>query len=167
MNEDLDQLEFHPGVREQIRILHELFVAHSGKGLFDNDDVEFDRSRCSTNLLKFRVARRNSNSVELDFHLQSDGLRIDIDGYDEAWDCSLKRIEREAPEIRILLERLITTPILIEYKGGARFINLFHNDGTRYAIWSLQSFSALLLRGYWKSQLIDQHLFDPIYPPAK
>ncbi|HKP69444.1 MAG TPA: hypothetical protein VJV05_09180 [Pyrinomonadaceae bacterium] len=163
MNTSLRNLEFSQGVQSQLRILNKVLREHSKTELFDNPDIQFELDWCSQNFLVFTLSRPNSNSVELRFHLLPDGMRIDFDGYQEAWEVPAATIERDNTTEEVL-ERLIASPILVEYKGGAKFVNLFNTDGSRFAVWALQSFPALLFRGYWKSQSIDQHLFDPIYP---
>jgi hypothetical protein len=100
----------------------------------------------------------------LDFHLEADGMRLDFENYDEAWDIPISEINGNESRVKDVLERLITCPILVEYKGRAQFVNLFNRDGSRFDIRGLQSFFALICRGYWKPQSMNQHLFSPIYP---
>lgn len=89
-------------------------------------------------------------------------MRIDIETHAE----SCEFVEQEILEDVIVTETLISlicSPVMVERKGIATFVNLFTPDGSKFAIWALQSFVALVTRGYWKSQSIDQHLFEPIY----
>jgi hypothetical protein len=163
MSESPRNLEFHEAVRNQIRILDDIFDNVGVPGIFENPDVTFDPYWCVEHYLKFKLFRSNGNSVALDFHLAADGMRLDFENYDEAWDISISEINRDNLRVKEILERLITCPILVEYKGRALFVNLFNRDGSRFDIWGLQSYSALICRGYWKPQSINQHLFSPIY----
>ncbi len=164
---NLKEFDFHEIVGRQIRIINEILHSVGAGNIFDNADVTFDEWLQSENYLKFKLLRYKRNSIVVDFHFQSDGMRIDVEGNDESYDFSRETILNEEPKVKEILERLISCPILIESKGNSSFVNLFNPDGSRFAVWSLQSFSGLFFRGYWKSQMMDQHLFDPIYPSTQ
>lgn len=156
-----ERLEFHEVVVEQIELFNSILGEKGIPKLFQNPDVKVDKWWQFEHYLKFRISR--ANSATLDFHFAADGLRIDFNGYDEAYEVTSKVILEEKSKVRKLLQSLICCPILVESKGGAQFVNLFNPDGSRYAIWALQSLGGLL-GGYWKSLDIDQRLYDPVYP---
>jgi len=160
---DIAKLNFVGLVLVQVEILNSIFAEVGAAGIFENPDITFDPHWCNEWYLKFHLSRPDTNSVSLDFHLMADGLRIDFESYPEAHEYSEKHIKECQDEIKNTLFRLLTGFILVEYKGNAQFVNLFNDDGSQYGIWSLGSFCTLVTHGYWKSQSIDQHLFEPIY----
>lgn len=156
-------LNYDPVVREQINILEEVFSELGVSGLFENKDITFDENLVLEHYLKFNLHRQSRNAVELDFHLQH-GMSIDFQGLPESVEFSKDDVLNNPAKIKEVLVPLLSSPILVEYKGSAQFVNLFNHDGSRFAIWTLQSFLTLITGGYWKSQSVDQHLFEPIYP---
>ena len=159
---DPSQVEYARLVRKQIELLNEILHECDAPGIFENPYITFDNWWVSENCLKFRIFREDNISVLLDFYLEGDGMRIDVEGYPESREFPEKEI-LEKSEVRKLLIALLCCPVLVERKGKAMFVNLFNPDGSKYAIWSLQSFGALITMGYWKSLRIDQHLHSPIY----
>jgi hypothetical protein len=159
---NLKTLKLHPVVEKQVRIFDEFLSEVGAASLFENPYVDWD-DLTFENYLKFRLWRPDRNSVTFDFHFKPDGMQIDVFGFPEAYEFAERDILEES-KVREMLERLITCPVLVERKRGSQFVNLFNPDGSRYAIWSLQSFTGLIFRGYWKSQTIDQNLYEPIYP---
>lgn len=164
--EKIRTMEFHDVVAKQLQIINDIFGEVGVDGLFENSDIVWDESWCFDNYLKFRLSRPDRNSLMLDFHLQSDGMQLDLEGYQEAYEFSAKEVAT-GTHVTEVLERLICNSVLVERKGGAQFVNLFNRDGSRYAIWALQSFTGLIFRGYWKSLSIDQFLYEPIYPRTR
>jgi len=164
MPDNPENINFDPNVLNQIVIINDVFRTLGVPGIFENPDVFFDEFLVLESYLKFNLYRPHNNSVELDFHLMSDGMRIDFEQFPEAFEFSSKDIASKSPNVSELLRSLLRNSILVEYKGNARYVNLFNDAGNNYLICSLGSFPTLLVGGYWKSQNIDQHLFDPIYP---
>lgn len=161
---ELKKLDYHPLVREQIEILDEVLRELEVPGMFENKEICFDEFLRFESYLKFNLPQTRSNTVELDFHLMQDGMRIDFQDYSEALEFSETDILERRSKVRDTILPLLSEPILVEYKGNSRYVNLFNRDGSRFAIWSLGSIATMITGGYWKSQSIDQHLFDPIYP---
>ena len=156
--------EYAPLVQKQIVIINEVLDDVGVAGLFKNDDFTIDFDMSAINYLKFNLCRRGSNSVELDFHLASDGMSIDFQGLPESFEFSTSIIENTPSDVKKFVASLVSGPILVEYKGGAQYVNMFNRDGSRFGISALQSFVTIITRGYWKWQSTDQHLFEAIYP---
>lgn len=163
---DPKKINYLPLVKRQLEILNAILRDCGVPEIFDNPDITFDEWWVHDSYLKFKLFRGGQNSIMLDFHLQADGMRIDIETYEEAVEFAEDDLLNDY-QGRQILERLICGPILIERKGKAIFVNLFNTDGSRFEIWAYQSWVALAVGGYWKSQTMDQHLFDPIYSQLK
>lgn len=164
MPKDSKDFEFEKNIREQIELLNHVLGDVGAPGIFENPHIAFDERWCFERYLKFRISRQDNNSVTLDFHLMTDGMRLDFDHYQEAYEFSIENLDMRCSNIKETLKRLFSGPILVEYKGSAQFVNLFNDDGSRYAIWNLGSLLTLLTGTYRKSQEMRQHLFSPIYP---
>jgi len=161
--DSIDRVEFCAEVRENIDFINEIFTDLGALELFENPDVTFIEAWIFETLLAFTLFRAN-NSVTLDFHLMPDGIRIDFEGYNEAYEVGNKDLRKDRDSVFRTIKTLLCEPIMVEYKGNAMFVNLFNSDGSRYAIWSLGSIFTLITGHYLKSQAIKQHLFSPIYP---
>ncbi|MBX3296550.1 MAG: hypothetical protein KF762_12660 [Acidobacteria bacterium] len=160
------EMNYDPLVKRQVEIINAILSDCGAPEIFDNPDITFDEWWIHHYYLKFKLMRVGHNSIMLDFHLQADGMRVDIETYDEAVEFDERDLLDESKGKKTL-QRLICGPVLIERKGGAMFVNLFNPDGSRYEIWAYQSWMALAAGGYWKTQTIDQHLFNPIYSQLK
>lgn len=154
--------DYAPVVQEQIEIINEVLDEVGMTKLFENPNVVIKASYDS--YLEFNISRNGSNSVELDFDLANDGMSIGFQGFPESFEFSKAYIQNSRSKVKQFVASLLTCPILVEYKGGTQYVNMFNPDGSRFGISALQSFFTLITGGYWKSQNMDQHLFEPLFP---
>lgn len=97
--------------------------------IFENPNFTFSKDSSGTNSLGFQIVSSKNNSVILDIFLESDGIRIDIDGISEAFEWSNKDIKNSKEKVAKLIKYLFTGYILIETQNASRFIQIFDAEG--------------------------------------
>lgn len=143
-------------------ILSEIIV----QPISENADFTINKDSSGTYSLDIKVNSKSQNVAELDIFLQSDGIRIDVDGIPELFEWGNKHLEVSKDEAIATIKNIFTGYFLIERSGRSIFINLFDTNGFHYKTISRNNFLHFLTGTYLKTNSF-QRLFLPIYPLNK
>jgi len=84
--------------------------------IFENDHFEIDSESVRSHFVKVRT--NGPDTCPNEFYFEEDSLRVDIAGINEAFEFNADYIDQNRNDLREFLRILLTSFILIEFKGS-------------------------------------------------
>ena len=123
------EFDLHREIIDQINLFNEILTSLKTSAIFENSDFQLDRDSAGTNSIRFTVKSPKKNTAQMWLFLESDGVRLDIDGMNELFEWSNESIKQSKEKFINFIQLLLTGYILIETRGASRFIQIFNEDG--------------------------------------
>lgn len=160
----LEKLEFDFELGEpivtQIRLLDKVLSELNVAELNENPDFIFNRESAGTFSLRCQLSPSDKNTVNMHLFFEGDGLRIDIDGIPEAFEWSIKQLQKSENEVVNFIKELFTSHILMEYYPSRTTMSFFDSNGVRTDKFVLRRYFSFA--GIFRKEP-EQSIYFPIY----
>ena len=161
---DKPAYDFDERIQSHVKFFDEVLAALGHSGVFKNPDFEFGKDGSGFGQALFDVrSTTQANAVGMWLHFTTEGIRLDLDGMNELFEWSADEIYRSPQKISEFLIRIFTGYILIETRGGKRFLEIFDSQGQFFEWTSYNDFLHMLTGMHIAKYKTDRRLFLPFY----
>lgn len=161
------EFELHREVIDKIAIFNQILTGLNNTSILENSDFILDRDSAGTNSLRFTVKSPKKNTAQMWLFLESDGVRLDIDGMNELFEWSNEFIKKSREKFVDFIQNLFTGYIIIETRGASRFVQIFNEDGFFEHSSSYNNLFHMLTGLYLFRHKSCRRLYLPIYSKSE
>jgi hypothetical protein len=101
----------------QVELIDEVLRLISAPKLFENPAFLIDWASSGFYRLVINTPSKNVGTVPIILFLEGDGIRLDVAGFDEAFEWTTEEVFRSRDEVVLFFKRLFTSFVLVESIG--------------------------------------------------
>ncbi len=129
-NINLSNYEFDEQLLANVRLFDEVLEELGEPPLLENKNFStFLDFPIAPHYLALEVVSKQENTLPITIWFEANDLGIDIDQIPETFEWSEKQINESKEKVTDLIRNLFTGYVLIETRGGSKFIQIFDANG--------------------------------------
>lgn len=127
---NLKEFEFDEQLLSNVKLFDEVLNEVGEAPLFENQNFTVWSSHgVLPSYLVMETTNNKSNNLPIMIWFEGEDLRIDINNIPETFEWTKKQIDEDRSSVIELIRNLFTGYVLIEIRGGSRFIQIFDSNG--------------------------------------
>ena len=127
---NLKDFEFEDFLLDNVALFDEVLRQLGEPPLLENENFTvWSSPGVLPNYLVLENAGEKANALPMLIWFEGEDLRIDIEGISETFEWAKKHIEEDRNSVVELIRNLLTGYVLIESRGGSRFVQIYDSNG--------------------------------------